>query len=82
VKGKVISGFCFSYLNRDGEECLHTSSFGKSKTKAKRYFNTQNIKKFDLIKIYKLYNIQIVVGEMIEQKETNEKQSTSPTDGA
>ena len=70
MKDKVINGFCFSYLTQDGDEILLVSSFGKSKTKAKRYFNTQNNQKLQPVKTHKFYAVQVVVGEMIEKKET------------
>jgi hypothetical protein len=70
VIGKKIDGFCFSYLTQDGDEILHVSSFGKSKTKAKRYFNTQNNQRLQPVKMHKFYSVQVVVGEMLNKKES------------
>ncbi len=69
-KDKILNGFCFSYLTQDGDELLHVSSFAKSKTKAKRYFNSQNNQRLQPVKMHKFYAVQVVVGEMLEKKET------------
>ena len=39
---EIISGYVFSYVTDRGNERLIMTSFGRTKTKSKRYFNHYN----------------------------------------
>ena len=66
MKDKTLNGFMYSYINFQGEEWLHTTSFGTTRTRAKRHFNAQNnLQRLEPVKPYKLYEVSIVVGKEI-----------------
>jgi hypothetical protein len=62
-----LDGFMYSYIDYQGKEKLLTSAFGTTKSKAKRYFNTQNnIPKVQPVKAHKLYSVTIFTVEEIK----------------
>ena len=62
-----LDGFMYSYIDYKGQERLLTSAFGTTKTKARRYFNSQNnLQKVQPVKAYKLYSITISTVEEIK----------------
>ena len=62
-----LDGFMYSYIDYKGEERLLTSAFGTTKSKAKRYFNSQtHIPKLQPVKAYKLYSVIISTFEEIK----------------
>lgn len=62
-----LDGFMYSYIDYQGNEKLLTSAFGTTKSKAKRYFNSQNnIPKVQPVKAYKLYAVTISTVEEIK----------------
>jgi hypothetical protein len=74
-----LDGFMYSYIDYKGQERLLTSAFGTTKSKAKRYFNTQNnIPKVQPVKAHKLYSVTISTVEEIKSfdktQEINDEQ--------
>ena len=71
----LMSGFIWSYVGADGKERLHFSSFGATKTKAKKHFNAQNnLQRLEPIKPYKLYAVTITTTETtLEQGAKHER---------
>jgi len=62
-----LDGFMYSYIDYKGNEKLLTSAFGTTKSKAKRYFNSQtHIPKLQPVKAYKLYSVTISTTEEIK----------------
>jgi len=62
-----LDGFMYSYIDYQGKEKLLTSAFGTTKSKAKRYFNSQtHMPKLQPVKAYKLYSITISTIEEIK----------------
>jgi len=62
-----LDGFMYSYIDYKGREKLVTSAFGTTKSKAKRYFNSQNnIPKIQPVKAHKLYSVTITTSEEIK----------------
>lgn len=63
----ILDGFMYSYIDFKGDERLLTSAFGKTKSKAKRYFNSQtHIPKLQPVKAYKLYAVTIQTTEEVK----------------
>jgi hypothetical protein len=68
----MLDGFMYSYIGADGKERMLITSFGATRTKAKRYFNAQNnLQRLQPIKPYKLYEVSIVVRTEAKSKEKN-----------
>ena len=64
-----VTGFMWSYLGLDGKERFAFSSFGETKTKAKRHFNFQNnSQRLEPIKKHKLYAVSMTFTETMEQQ--------------
>ena len=62
-----LDGFMYSFIDYRGQEKLLTSAFGKTKSKAKKYFNSQtHIPKLQPVKAYKLYSVTISTTEEIK----------------
>lgn len=62
-----LEGFMYSYIDYKGDERLLTSAFGTTKSKAKRYFNSQtHIPKLQPVKAYKLYAVTILTTEEVK----------------
>ena len=62
-----LDGFMYSYIDYKGEEKLLTSAFGTTKSKAKRYFNSQtHIPKLQPVKAYKLYAVTVLTTEEVK----------------
>lgn len=58
----TLDGFMYSYLDYKNRERLLTSTFGITKSKAKRYFGAQNnLIRREPIKAHKLYAVTISV---------------------
>jgi len=57
-----LDGFMYSYIGADGRERILSASFGETRTKAKRYFNSQNNnQRLQSVKPHKLYEVSIIV---------------------
>jgi hypothetical protein len=62
-----LDGFMYSFIDYRGQEKLLTSAFGKTKSKAKKYFNSQtHIPRLQPVKAYKLYAVTILTTEEIK----------------
>ena len=62
-----LDGFMYSFIDYRGQEKLLTSAFGKTKTKARKYFNSQtHIPKLQPVKAHKLYSVTILTTEVIK----------------
>ena len=62
-----LDGFMYSFIDYKGREKLLTSCFGITKSKAKRYFNSQNNNpKLQPVKAHKLYFVTITTTEEIK----------------
>lgn len=64
-----IDGFMYSYIARDGHERMLASSFGATRSKAKKYFNAQNnLQRLEPVQPHKLYEVSIIVGNEIRAR--------------
>jgi hypothetical protein len=65
MKNKVIIGYVYSILNSQGNEMLLMSSFGTTRTKAKKNFNYQNQQRLAPVKHENKYLVHVTVMEEI-----------------
>jgi hypothetical protein len=65
-------GFMYSYIARDGQERMLASSFGLTKSKAKKYINAQNnLQRLEPVQPHKLYEVSIFVGDEVKLRSKN-----------
>jgi len=74
VINTTLDGFMYSYLDYKNRERLLTSTFGVTKSKAKRYFGAQNnLIRREHVKAHKLYAVTISVTNEIRSFEQPQK---------
>lgn len=70
----TLDGFMYSYIDYKGRERLLSSTFGITKSKAKRYFGAQNnLIRREPIKAHKLYAVTISVTNELRSFEQPQK---------
>ena len=74
-----LDGFMYSFIDYRGQEKLLTSAFGKTKTKARKYFNSQtHIPKLQPVKAHKLYSVTILTTEEIKCFDKTQEVNNEP----
>ena len=73
----TLDGFMYSYLDYKGRERLLSSTFGITKSRAKRYFGAQNnLIRREHIKAHKLYAVTISVTDELRSFEQPQEKNT------
>lgn len=66
MNGTSLDGYVYSYLDYKNRERLLTSTFGTTKSKAKRYFGAQNnLIRIAPVRAHKLYAVTLSVNAEI-----------------
>jgi len=72
-----LDGFMYSYLDYKNRERLLTSTFGITKSKAKRYFGAQNnLIRLAPVRAHKLYAVTVSVNAEIRSFEQPQKDAS------